>query len=136
MKNSTSSIFLILFLLFINCSNDDMLAGEASEKLIGTWRTFAMTSKTTGLSHSDFENGIVVEWGNWYIMDFELIDNGTLNLKTGNFGKWKLNEGKSVLLIEDNDTEKIVREFQISFNKEGYLILEDDQQVLKHKRIN
>lgn len=124
----------MLFILLISCSehDDDKLINRTD--VLGTWRTIEYTQIGSSF-HSMDDNGLVVEWGIWYIMDFQFISDGVLEIKSGNFGQWEIDEVGAKLYIYDTDKKSKLNEFDISIDDSGLLVLRDDYQILKHKRL-
>src|SRR5450432_4287652 len=132
--------FLIIFgvaLCFTGCTKKDE-DSSFKNRIIGNWMAVA-----------EDNTQIAPEWGFYYEGYIKLYTNNTfaVNVSPGmvdngtfNMGTWKLKNNNSSIIFYSvqNDLATIRRdttEFKISIDSTGKLILENDQNLIKHKRI-
>jgi len=106
------------------------------EKILGNWLTVSNNS-----FHDD--NGIVVEWGGYYVRTVRLRNDSTfaMNGDSGTSGTWKLNNAEDTIVFYTwvNATGAFIldtTQFKVSIDTSQELVLEKNPMHLRHKRIN
>jgi hypothetical protein len=141
MRKSIILVAVIITVSFISCKKTST---EASFKnsIVGDWLVVSTDSfhDSTDSFHND--NGIVVEWGLYYVNTIGIRSDYTFTVNRNPVptGTWKLKDNRQNIvfysLVDEQGTiYKDTTEFKISIDSNDRLILADNQWSFIHKRI-
>ena len=144
MRKNIFVIAIVAAGCFIACKKTN-IDSSFDKKILGNWLVVG-----TGTVHND--NGMVVEWGGYYVRSIELNKDYTfiVNMEpnigpnvSGTTNTWRLKDNHSTIVFyhQTNDNAlglifKSIAEFKISIDAEGQLVLKDDRgDLYTHKKI-
>ena len=114
------------------------------EAVVGNWQVVYQKLKSTNFTFEDRHEGVVTKWGCYYILSLKINSDGTYEVNNSAVGSttfadslslngrwWMDNQGYVTFSC---DAETLIL-FRAHINKGGMLVLENDDMILRHNKI-
>ena len=142
----TFPLLLLLFsLCFFSCEKETAHkpAIPLKEAVMGNWQVTYQKLKPTNFTFEDQHEGVVTEWGCYYILSIKIKSDGTYVVNDSDEavtalgeviplgGHWTMDEQNQMIFSCGNGTNT---SFRASMGKDGRLVLENDKLLLRHNK--
>lgn len=142
-------ILLLLCLSFFSCEKEtvDLPQVPLKEAIVGNWLVTHQYLKSTRFTFQDPQQGVVTNWGCFYLLSLKLNKDGSYFINEANNnasasaerkqpslgGSWKLEDAHTISL-SCGTHEPVI--FKVHVNKRGELVFENKHMLLRHSKRN
>jgi len=144
----TKLILALTSLLYLTCEKSEIIPSDTFQnKIIGDWLLVSEKQKLNSYLITEDDNGIMGYWagnGISWVGNIEFNRNKTVNINHFGIdgpanGTWKLENKTITFFTETEYVGLLLRDtiqFEISIDESERLVLENDQLLLKHRKLN